>query len=119
MRPAGQGTPGARCGPFTPNEKPRVGARGLYKWRRRGLGGFGAVGERNLSSGMRAANYNFARATFSFICCSRSGECPCHIVTSAMTRTGSRERYESVGLPGNFLSVRFGSFIIGPDGSTT
>ena len=38
MRPAGQGTPGACCGPFTPNEKPRVGARGLSTWRRRELG---------------------------------------------------------------------------------
>jgi hypothetical protein len=37
---------------------PRLGVlRGLSKWRRRELGGFGAVGEPNFSSGMRAANY--------------------------------------------------------------
>ena len=73
----------------------------------------------NAGSSMILAPSAFARAIFSFICRSRSGGFPCHIVTSAMTRTGSRERYESVGLPGNFLSVRFGSFMIGPDGSTT
>ena len=30
-----------------------------------------------------------------------------------------RERYDSVGLPGNFLSAKLGSFSIGPVGSTT
>ena len=29
---------------------------------------------------------------------SASGECPCQSVTSAVTRSGSRERYDFVGL---------------------
>jgi hypothetical protein len=37
-----------------------------------------------------------------------SGECPCHSVISPMTRSGSRERYDFVGLPRNFLFVRLG-----------
>src|ERR1017187_10193788 len=61
----------------------------------------------------------FARAALSLICCNRSGECPFQCVTSAITRSGSRERYESVGLPGNILFVRFGSSSIFPVGSTT
>ena len=47
-----------------------------------------------------------------------SGECPCQSVTSPVTRSGSRERYDFVGLPGYFLSVRLGSSSIGPVGST-
>src|SRR4029077_9965272 len=39
---------------------------------------------------------------------SSSAECPCQFPTSPMTRTGSLERYESVGLPGYFLSVKIG-----------
>jgi hypothetical protein len=31
-------------------------------------------------------------------------------LTSRITRSGSALRYERVGLPGNFLSVTFGSF---------
>ena len=49
---------------------------------------------------------------------SASGECPCQSVTSPVTRSGSRERYDFVGLPGYFLSVRLGSSSIGPVGST-
>ena len=49
---------------------------------------------------------------------STSGECPCQSTTSPTTRNGSRERYDLVGLPGNFLSVRLGSSSIAPVGST-
>ena len=48
----------------------------------------------------------------------RFGECPCQSVTSPVTRNGSRERYDFVGLPGYFLSVSLGSSMIGPVGST-
>jgi hypothetical protein len=41
--------------------------------------------------------------------CSFSGECPTQSTTSPTTRTGSRVRYECVGLPGSFLSVTLGS----------
>jgi hypothetical protein len=37
-------------------------------------------------------------------------EWPSHFATSPVTRSGCRERYDWVGLPGNFLSVRLGSF---------
>src|SRR3954454_10568469 len=47
---------------------------------------------------------------------SPAGGCPCQSTTSPMTRSGSRERYDLVGLPGNFLSVRLGSFSIPPIG---
>jgi len=49
---------------------------------------------------------------------SSSGECPFQSVTSPVTRSGSRVRYDFVGLPGYFLSVRLGSSSIGPIGST-
>ena len=35
-----------------------------------------------------------------------------------VTRSGARERYDFVGFPRNFLSVRFGSSSSGPVGST-
>jgi hypothetical protein len=38
--------------------------------------------------------------------------------TSPTTRSGSRERYDLVGLPGNLLSVRSGPSTNGPVGST-
>jgi hypothetical protein len=47
-----------------------------------------------------------------------SGACPVQLVISPLTRSGSRVRYDFVGLPGNFLSVRFGSSSNGPGGST-
>jgi hypothetical protein len=43
---------------------------------------------------------------------------PCQFVTSPATRSGCLERYDFVGLPGYFLSVRLGSSIIGPVGPT-
>src|SRR5215471_16136909 len=55
---------------------------------------------------------------WSFMALSCSGECPFQSVTSPVTRSGSRERYDFVGLPGNFLSVRLGSSSIEPTGST-
>src|SRR2546421_371161 len=48
-----------------------------------------------------------------------SSDLPCQFRTSPMTRRGSLERYESVGLPGYFLSVRLGSSSKGPVASTT
>src|ERR1700756_42724 len=57
-------------------------------------------------------------AMASFIAWISSGECPCQSKYSATTRSGSRERYDLVGLPGNFLSVRLGSSINEPVGST-
>ena len=48
-----------------------------------------------------------------------SGECPCQFLISPVTRNGARDRYDLVGLPGNFLSVRMGSTTIGTVGSTT
>ena len=59
-----------------------------------------------------------SRARLSFMALSTSGGCPCQSVTSPATRTGSRERYDFVGLPGYLLSVRLGSSSIGPVGST-
>jgi hypothetical protein len=59
------------------------------------------------------------RARLSFMAMSTSGGCPCHPVTSPVTRSASRERYDLVGLPGNFLSVRLGSSSMAPVGSTT
>src|SRR5437588_11074401 len=54
----------------------------------------------------------------SFIAWISSGECPCQPRNSLTTRSGSRERYYLVGLPGNFLSVTFGSRINVPVDST-
>jgi hypothetical protein len=41
----------------------------------------------------------------SFMALSCSGECLYQSVISPMTRSGSRERYDFFGLPGNFMSV--------------
>ena len=48
---------------------------------------------------------------WSFIALRASGECPFQSRTSPVTRSGSQKRYDLVGLPANFLSVRFGSSI--------
>ena len=53
-----------------------------------------------------------------YIALSSGGEWPCQAVTSPVTCSGSRERYEFVGLPGYLLSVRLGSSVMGPVGST-
>ena len=50
---------------------------------------------------------------------STSGGCPSQSSRSLVTRSGSRVRYDVVGLPGDFLYVRLGSSSIGPVGSTT
>ena len=54
----------------------------------------------------------------SFISLICSSVCPCQIVTSPTTLNGCVERYDFVGLPGNFLSVKSGSSSIAPVGST-
>lgn len=43
---------------------------------------------------------------------------PCHSVTSPVTRSGARERYDFVGFPGGFWSASPGSSSIRPGGST-
>ncbi len=59
------------------------------------------------------------RATLSRICWRISGGWPTQPMSSSTTTTGSVVRYDFVGLPGNFLSVRLGSSSYGPVGSTT
>jgi hypothetical protein len=55
----------------------------------------------------------------SFIDWRTSGACPSQFASSPVTKSRSRERYDLVGLPGNFSSVRFGSSLTAPVGSTT
>jgi len=44
----------------------------------------------------------------SFMAWTASGECPCQSVHSPVTRSGSRERYDFVGLPGYFCPSDWG-----------
>ena len=54
----------------------------------------------------------------SFIAFTCSVGCPCQLLTSPTTLNGCIERYDFVGLPTNFLSVKSGSSSITPVGST-
>ena len=75
----------------------RLDAELLTHWRRLGsrpmpIACHGIVRFSNHRQSMISAPSAFKRGSPSFICCSCSGECPCHLVTSAITRNGSRER---------------------------
>jgi hypothetical protein len=70
-------------------------------------------------SSIMGAPFFRAYSTFSRAALISPGACPCQSFTSATTLKPSRARKEFVGFPGNFLSVRFGSFSTMPSGSTT
>jgi hypothetical protein len=78
---------------------------------------FAGHGLRSVVSWLNAKSLKLLKEVFMAL--SASGECPCQSVISPVTRSGSRDRYDFVGLPRNFLVVRSGSSSIGPVGFTT
>lgn len=75
----------------------------------------GRTGENfGVQSSITGAPFFRAKLTLSRAALISSGGCPCQFFTSATTLKPSRARKEFVGFPGNFLSVRFGSFSIEP-----
>src|SRR4051794_17555246 len=79
-----------------------------------------AIGRSLLAAQKPAQSSIGSRPTIaSFIAWISAAECPTQSSTSRTIRSGSRDRNDLVGLPGNFLSVRFGSSTNAPVGSTS